>query len=468
VKRIILTASFLLCCFVCLRASVSFGGENEPDPTGPKNYTKNVFAGNGFITPQTGKSVINTQFGPSDQIGAGINIHFVTGHEKDLDLIAAAGFKFIRMDFEWQETELKKGTYNWEAYDELTSNLKQHGLRAIFILDYSNSLYEEPVKSKDPLTGNEQVDIASPRHPESITAFSQWSAAAAIHFKNSNIIWEIWNEPNISFWKPKPDVSQYIDLALATCKAVKAVVPDAVIIGPTTSEVPLSFLESFLASGVLEYLSAVSVHPYRNYSNSPETAGSDYKKLRELIYRYAPSGKKEIPIISSEWGYSSSTKGVSLETQAELIVRMQLSNLQNGIPVSVWYDWKNDGDDPAEHEQNFGTVSSDLKPKPAYITIKAMNMQLEGFTLLKKIDLKNEKDYALLFKNDKGKYKICAWTVDMSHSAIMDNIVQNVSGSTAIDGKGNIIKLKTEQGKLALDLNALPQYITLPDDFRMN
>ncbi len=27
--------------------------------------------------------------------GVGVNIHFVTGHERDLDMIAAAGFKFI-------------------------------------------------------------------------------------------------------------------------------------------------------------------------------------------------------------------------------------------------------------------------------------------------------------------------------------------------------------------------------------
>ena len=31
--------------------------------------------------------------------GVGVNIHFVTGHEQDLDLIAGAGFKFVRMDF---------------------------------------------------------------------------------------------------------------------------------------------------------------------------------------------------------------------------------------------------------------------------------------------------------------------------------------------------------------------------------
>ena len=44
--------------------------------------------------------------------GVGVNIHFTTGHEQDLDLIAAAGFKFVRMDFGWQSTERKKGEYD--------------------------------------------------------------------------------------------------------------------------------------------------------------------------------------------------------------------------------------------------------------------------------------------------------------------------------------------------------------------
>ncbi|MBK9389972.1 MAG: hypothetical protein IPN68_07195 [Bacteroidetes bacterium] len=100
---------------------------------------------------------------------------------------------------------------------------------------------------------------------------------------------------------------------------------------------------------------------------SPETAVEDYKKIRELITRYTTDGKPGIPIISGEWGYSSSSKGVALETQAAYIVRMQLSNLLYGIPFSIWYDWKNDGPDPEEHEHNFGSVTNDLKPKPAIL-----------------------------------------------------------------------------------------------------
>ena len=57
--------------------------------------------------------------------GVGVNIHFTKGHERDLDLIAAAGFRFIRMDFGWESTERQKGKYDWSAYDALTADLEQ-------------------------------------------------------------------------------------------------------------------------------------------------------------------------------------------------------------------------------------------------------------------------------------------------------------------------------------------------------
>ena len=234
-------------------------------------------------------------------------------------MIAAGGFKFIRMDFVWQRIERTKGIYSWEEYDELSANLEKRGIRAIYILDYSNPLYEEIVDSKDPLNGEVQKDTGSPRHPGSVAAFARWAAASAEHFKKYNIIWEIWNEPNITFWRPKPDINQYITLAMATCKAVKSIVPEAIIMGPATSQIPFEFIEPFLRSGILEYLDGVSVHPYRNYSLSPETAGTDYDKLRKMIENNAPAGKKDIPVVSREWGYASATKGIPAEKQADFI-----------------------------------------------------------------------------------------------------------------------------------------------------
>src|SRR5262249_39175387 len=138
------------------------------------------------------------------------------------------------------------------------------------------------------------------------------------------------------------------------------------LVAPATSEVPLGFLEACFAAGLLEHLDAVSVHPYRPYRQPPETAAEDYRKLRALIARHAPPGKKELPILSGEWGYSAFDKGVTPDRQAAYLVRMQLANLLDGVPLSIWYDWKDDGPDPKEREHNFGIVARDLTPKPAY------------------------------------------------------------------------------------------------------
>jgi hypothetical protein len=97
-------------------------------------------------------------------------------------------------------------------------------------------------------------------------------------------------------------------------------------------------------------------------------------------------------------------------------------------------------------------------------------MQLKGFTFLRRIDIKNDNDFVLLFRNDKGNYKISAWTMDPAHNVIIDNNIPKVTSTTTTttDDKGNTLKLKTEQGRLVLDLNASPQYITLPDGTTMN
>ena len=395
--------------------------------------------------------------------GVGVNIHFTRGRERDLDMIAAAGFKFIRMDFSWGAIERKKGIYDWSAYDELTANLDRHGLRAYYIFDYSNPLYEQTVVAKEAFSGQIKEVLTSPQHPESIAAFARWAAAAAKHFQGRHVVWEIWNEPNIPFWEPKPDVNQYIALALATAKAVRAADPHATIFAPAASELPWPFLEVFLKSGALEFLDGVSVHPYRfPHSLPPETAEKGFQRLRALIETNAPPArKKTIPIISGEWGYSSNVKGVSLETQAEFIVRQQLSNLLNGVPISIWYDWKNDGGDPNENEHNFGTVNPDLQPKPAYIAIKTFTHELAGFAIRNRFRTATTNDFVLVLTNTAGETKLAAWTLDQPHAVTLKLQAASVKEFSVIDGMGQPSKIEILHDGVALPLNGAPRYVTL-------
>ena len=276
------------------------------------------------------------------------------------------------------------------------------------------------------------------------------------------MLWEIWNEPNGHFWAPKPDVQQYTTLALATAKAIREADPQATIVGPASAGFPWPFLESFLKSGILEYLDAVTVHPYRNPKQPPETAASDYLKLRDMIKACAPSAEKgRMPILSGEWGYSTFTKGVSLETQATYAARQQLSNLLNGVPLSIWYDWKNDGTDPNENEHNFGTVLPDLQPKPAYLAIQTLTRELSGYRVDKRLSLPDEKDYALLCTNRKGEQKLAVWTLGEPHAVSLEIRVKGKTVPTAVGGKGESLAPRMESGRLVLELAALPQYVTL-------
>lgn len=417
--------------------------------------------------------------------GVGVNIHFNRGHTRDLDLIAAAGFRLVRMDLGWAGIERKPGEYDWSAYDELTANLERRGLSAIYILDYSNPLYEETVTTRNPVTGGDQRDTASPQHPASVAAFARWAAAAAAHFRGRPVIWEIWNEPNITFWKPKPDVTQYAELARATGAAIRAVDPQALIIAPATSEVPVPFLEGFFRAGGLETLDAVSIHPYRSYRLPPETALADYAKVRELIARHAPPARRRLPLVSGEWGYASHTKGVTPEVQAAYLVRQQLINFSAGVPISIWYDWKNDGPDPTEREHNFGTVTVDLEPKPAYVALQTMTRALAGGRFVRRIETARTNDYLLLFSGTGGAVRLAAWTADEGHAVQLPVNVARRSRIEAVTSTGVTFGLARERkgasgadtlaaapgtggaeirlgaDQLAIHLGAAPVYLTL-------
>ena len=331
--------------------------------------------------------------------GLGVNIHFTDARPGELEMLAAAGFHWVRMDLSWGATEKRQGEYDFSAYDRLQASLEAQKLCALFILDYGNRLYE----------ADSSVVTEASRQ-----AFSRWAAAAAVHFKGHGILWEIWNEPNGGFWKPKANVHEYAALALAAAKAIHAAAPGEAVIGPATSGVDLQFVESCFKAGLLDWWDAVSVHPYRQ--SAPESAAADYQKLRDLIARYAPKGKS-IPILSGEWGYSSAWQNFDDATQGQMLARQWLINLANHIPLSIWYDWHDDGTDRLEPEHHFGTVANAYhaggspvyEPKPAYLAAKTLTSVLQGFQFTKRLALGKPDDYALLFRKS-DELRLAVWT----------------------------------------------------------
>ena len=398
--------------------------------------------------------------------GVGVNIHFTGAQPGELEQIAAAGCKFVRMDFTWAATERAPGQFDFSAYDLLVETLRKNGLRALLILDYSNPLYAETVSVTNRATGQVRSETASPGTPRAITGFARWAAAAAQHFKGRDVIWEIWNEPNIDFWKPRPKVEDYAMLVSSTCSAMRAMDPAATILAPASSEFPWEFLEKFCQSGALGYLDGFSVHPYREPSRPPESAGADYQKLRTLLdHPGANRGRQRLPIISGEWGYSTARGGVSPEVQADFLVRQQLFNLLHEIPLSIWYDWKNDGTNPQDKEHNFGIVTHDRQPKPAYTALQIMTRELAGYRIARRVDTGNERVFVLLMAKSGDSEKLAAWTIGDAETISL--AVEVVPGKTARPGvcniRGETYQPKLKDGKLSIEISGTPQFVTLVD-----
>jgi len=353
----------------------------------------------------------------------GVNIGFNEFRPGELKLLSEAGFRWVRTDFVWAVTEPVKGQYDFAAYDRLMSGLAQYGLRALFILDYANPVY-----------GN-----APPRTAETRQAFARWAVAAAKHFGGRGVIWETYNEPNIAqFWQPRPSAGEYAALALAVAQAFRETVPAEKLVGPATSGIDFEFLETCFKAGLLDYWWAVSVHPYRR--SDPESVAGDYRRLQELISKYAPrssstgrdrpgtiAGKgaatqprKQIAILSSEWGYSSAWNGLGDERQGQLLARSWLTNAANKIGLSIWYDWHDDGLDPKEPEHHFGTVhhsyhqgsASVFDTKPAYAAVKTLTKVFNGCRFEEQLDVGSADDYVLAFRKA-GALRIAAWTPDL-------------------------------------------------------
>lgn len=386
-------------------------------------------------------------FGNDDVASAsGVNIHFTDARPGELEMMKAAGFRHIRMDLTWAATEKKKGEYDFSAYERLTAALETHGMKPYYILDYSNPLYEE---------------ARSVRTGEGRIAFTKWALAAVGHFKGRGICWEIWNEPNGGFWAPRADVNEYTALAVMVSKAIKEAHPEEIVTGPATSTIDMAFLEGCFKAGLLEWWDAVTVHPYRH--TGPEAVDLEYEALRRLIARHAPEGK-EIPVLSGEWGYSAVWSGHDADSQGRMLARQWLVNAANSIPVSIWYDWHDDGLDPKEPEHHFGTVRRHYHqgrdpvydPKPAYHAAKTFNTVLKGYRFVKRISLSNTDHHALLFEKS-GRHLVAAWsTLPGTHEAVMPSDDGLFSVTSHLGEK--LPDVSATDGKLATTLGGSPKY----------
>ena len=339
----------------------------------------------------------------------GVNIHFLpswgTTPLSDLDMIQAAGCKYVRMDCTWAGIETTAGQYNFSGTDSLVTACAARGIRVMYILDYGNSLY-----------GSDYTATAWQQ------GFTNFAKAAAAHYAGDGVIWELWNEPDGGGNMSANTYMALANQAIPAMRAADTIEGDCTILGPAVScinSAGQSYLTTCFSQGLLNLVDAVSVHPYRDPSpGNPESVatttsgGQNYTTVRKLINQY----KAGVPIVDSEWGWFVGSGGdrpvATAQLQGDYLARSLLINFSQGIPLSIWYDWKNDGSDPNAPEDNFGMVAGET-PKPAYQELQLLTRSLKGETFTKRLT-SNSQDWLLVFTSPSGQQTLAAWTTRSS------------------------------------------------------
>lgn len=352
----------------------------------------------------------------------------------DMQQVAEA-FRVARAGLLWDETEQVKGVYNFSVFDQLLAEFEDANVQPLWLLAFGNPIY----------TGSRMIGPATPAARQ---AFAAWAVAAMKHYRGHRIIWELYNEPNIpknskpladvdrvGTWLPQANATLYAALFKTLRAAIdrEPELAEEVLVAPALAGLDYDFLQTcFVEGGMLTGVDGITIHFYR--PSIPETAMRDYEAVRLFMAKFQTNASQPLPaLLSGEWGYSTCTDaagtpvlcdegartGINSERdQAKFLVRQWLVNALSGIPVSIFYDFMNDGLNRTYGEDNFGTVHHQYlnftvphQPKLSYLAARVAQNQLGSLPHTQRLMSSPSDSFAVAFSGA-GQVRVVVWKIN--------------------------------------------------------
>ncbi len=144
--------------------------------------------------------------------------------DRDLGLIQAMGFAWVKQEFAWRDIEgAKKGVFDWSHADGVVyaANAKK--------IDLMARIDNSPDWAAPGCFDQAKSSMGPPKKTQDWTDFLK---AFATRYKQRVRAYEIWNEPNLSreWCNQPPSPAAYAAFLKASYQAIKSVDPNAMII----------------------------------------------------------------------------------------------------------------------------------------------------------------------------------------------------------------------------------------------
>ena len=354
--------------------------------------------------PKTADEIPTTEAGVSP---FGVNTFLeqeVEPAKRDLQLqmIAAAGFKWIRQQFPWYDIEIAgKSNFQdcrhaqnapcidaWAKYDNIVDLAEKHGIDIIARL-------EAPPKWAQTTPG----DFAPPANLED---YGDYVAAVAERYKGRITHYQIWNEPNnYPEWGEQPvNPEDFTRLLCTAYRRIKAVDPNAKVLapaltptisldpgpGPGTGLNDFVFLQRMYDAGAGQCFDIMSAQGYGLFSGPTDRRlrPRDVNFSRPLYIRdlMVQNGDARKPIWISEMNWNAVPDEVAdkrfgqvdLVTQARYLP-LAYERIRSEWPwvgvASTWFFKRASDAEKNQAMYYFRLVNPDFTPMPVYEAMKA-------------------------------------------------------------------------------------------------
>ena len=367
--------------------------------------------------------------------------------EQELDVLASRliGTDVVRTSIGWGHIQPDAATWNWEKADRIIRLYGDAGIQLQYLLAYTPDWASTADPEKTPWS------VWSRKAPR-LDAWKRFVARMAERYSDRVHLWEVWNEPDLGFFKGTAD--EYLAMLATAYRELKAAAPDNVVLtgGFGMSDRNPEFIEKVLREGRKHY-DVLAWHKHGPFSNFKREVDGPLARLRRT---YAP----DKPVYFNETAMAAAGGGKNMQRrQAEALVQKLVFGWSRGAIGYNWYQLRDRDYDVDLPTSAYGLLTRDYEPKPAYAAFNALTTVLRGHRYHGELEF-GTGNLGFAFRDD-STWVVVAWSE--SGGGIQQRVLTTDADTAhVVDIMGNRSALPLlPGGNVLLDVGRTPSYVVL-------
>ena len=361
--------------------------------------------------------------------------------ETEIALAAAAGARYIGLDFEWRKLEPAPDQFVWTDLEEVMALAKRHGVQLVPMLLYTprwaSTAPYAPLDTHraPPADVNDYRDFVY----AVVSRYKPHGASPLTKDGYGITDWVVWNEPNLrsqgGFWTGSPE--EYLQLLRAGYEGAHAADPDCNVLNGALADLFWDDGESDLitalerlydpngdgdaSDGGRPFFDTLNIHTYQTGTPKADWYTGRLQAVMQVMDRFGDSQK---PVWITETGYGSITGPVAdspyvdEETQAEAALLIyETCSAYPRVERVFWWSLRDYYSDASATnlamEAHYGLLRANFAPKLAYLAYGRLTGNFDRvLTLGSETDVKGTAGLTVpaSFVSRPGRYVVFAGT----------------------------------------------------------